>query len=290
MGARSWRTVGALGGLLGLVGVVAVAAAGRSPGGGRSGPSAHPPTLVADYLLSTMVLVMILGVGLFVYVQLVFRTQSPTGAVKRRRGYRSFIVLAVSLIVTVALARHGLPPWISRDHSHAAQPAHVVTKKAKKKTIPPAKPEPYRPQFRWLPVFVIGSLILGIGGAMTVTTLRRRREVLLDTPIALALSDVLAESLDDLRNEPDSRKAVIRAYARMERTLAAHGLPRHETEAPLEYMTRVLDAVQASSHSVRRLTHLFERARFSTHEIGAGMKEDAIAALTGLRAELEVSR
>ncbi len=76
----------------------------------------------------------------------------------------------------------------------------------------------------------------------------------------------------------------------MERTLAARGLPRRETEAPLEYLGRVLDAVQASAHSVRRLTQLFQRARFSTHEIDAGMKEDAIEALSGLRAELEVAR
>jgi len=277
--------------LLGLVGVVAVAAAGRSPGGGRSGPSAHPPTLIADYLLSTMVLLMIVGVGLFVYVQLVFRTQSPPETVKRRRSYRGLIVLTLSLLATVALARHGLPPWLSRDQSRTG-PArtHVVTKKGKKTTAPAAKPEPYRPQFRWLPTLVGGSLLLGIGGAMAVSSLRRRRGLLLDTPIAVALSDVLGESLDDLRDEPDPRKAVIRTYARMEQTLAARGLPRRETEAPLEYLTRVLDAVQASSHSIRRLTQLFERARFSTHEIGPGMKEDAIAALSGLRAELEVSR
>jgi hypothetical protein len=37
---------------------------------------------------------------------------------------------------------------------------------------------------------------------------------------------------------------------------------------------------------VRRLTRLFARARYSPHEIDLQMKEDAIDALTGLRAEL----
>jgi hypothetical protein len=41
---------------------------------------------------------------------------------------------------------------------------------------------------------------------------------------------------------------------------------------------------------VRKLTQLFQRARFSTHEIDTGMKEDAIEALSGLQAELEVGR
>ena len=38
---------------------------------------------------------------------------------------------------------------------------------------------------------------------------------------------------------------------------------------------------------MRRLTDLFSRAKFSPHEIDAGMKDDAIDALAGLRAELE---
>ncbi len=161
------------------------------------------------------------------------------------------------------------------------------TKKERKQTTPA---ERYQPQFRWVPVFVVGGLILGIAGAMTVFAVRRKREELRNAPVALVLSEVLAETLDDLRSEVDPRRAVIQAYARMERTLAARGLPRQESEAPGEYLARVLGAVQASAHSVRRLTLLFQRARFSTHEIDSGMKEDAIEALSGLRAELEVAR
>ena len=55
---------------------------------------------------------------------------------------------------------------------------------------------------------------------------------------------MLTETLDDLRSEPDPRKAVIGAYAKMERTLAARGLPRHESEAPEEYLARILDVVE----------------------------------------------
>ena len=48
-----------------------------------------------------------------------------------------------------------------------------------------------------------------------------------------AVSAAVDESLDDLRAEPDPRRAVIAAYARLERVLAAHGLPRFAAEAPL---------------------------------------------------------
>jgi hypothetical protein len=102
-----------------------------------------------------------------------------------------------------------------------------------------------------------------------------------------ALDEVLADSLDDLRADPDPRSAVIRAYARMERTFAAYGVPRDEAEAPLEYMARALDRLSVSAFSVRRLTQLFSRAKFSPHEVDAAMKDEAIEALVGLRAELE---
>jgi hypothetical protein len=136
-------------------------------------------------------------------------------------------------------------------------------------------------------VFVVGGLVLGLGGAMVALSVRRQKELLAATPIRETLAEVLDETLDDLRNEPDPRKAVIGAYAKMERTLAARGVPRSESEAPEEYLARILDVVGASGHSVRRLTRLFARARYSPHEIDQQMKEDAIDALTGLRAELQ---
>ena len=92
--------------------------------------------------------------------------------------------------------------------------------------------------------------------------------------------------MEDLRAERDARRAVIRAYARMERLFGAYGVPRHPSEAPLEYLARLLGSLDVSAFSVQRLTHLFERAKFSTHEIDYGMKDEAIEALAGLRGEL----
>src|SRR5438552_2722049 len=54
MTARSWRTVAAIGGLLALVRIVAASAAARAPGGGESRPTAHVPSIVADYLATTV--------------------------------------------------------------------------------------------------------------------------------------------------------------------------------------------------------------------------------------------
>ena len=111
-----------------------------------------------------------------------------------------------------------------------------------------------------------------------------------EAALAAALDAVLADTLEDLYAEKDPRTAVISAYARMEETFAAYRVPREEAETPLEYLARVLDRLQVSGWAVRRLTLLFERAKFSSHDVDATMKEDAIDTLASLRAELEAEQ
>ena len=104
-----------------------------------------------------------------------------------------------------------------------------------------------------------------------------------------SLAAALDESLDDLRTDPDLRRAIIAAYARMETALAAAGIPRHPAEAPLEYVERALLSLDTSAEAVRRLTDLFEWARFSHHEPEPSMRDDAVDALVAVRDELRAS-
>src|SRR5512132_2972397 len=120
-------------------------------------------------------------------------------------------------------------------------------------------------------------------GVVPLVVRRRRRPP--RTP-AERLVELLDDTLEDLEGEPDPRRAVIAAWARMERGLAAAGLPRHPAEAPFEYATRVLEAALARPSSVHRLTGLFERAKFSRHPVGQADREEAIAALRTVRREL----
>ena len=75
-------------------------------------------------------------------------------------------------------------------------------------------------------------------------------------------------------------------YARMERALAAHGLPRQRSEAPAEYLERALEELSASASSASRLTRLFEWARFSDHPVEPGMKDGGDPGARGRRDEL----
>jgi Domain of unknown function (DUF4129) len=282
-GLRSWRSVLAIGGLMAFLALVAVAAAGHAPSSGASQPSAPAPRLLQDYIATLAILIMPIGALLILWAMVMSRVYKEVPLKSKEiplHGIpRPFIQVAI-LIALIALGlRFG--PFFDNEDKGSAGSAATKEEKAKK-----TEPAQYEPQFQWLPMFVVGSLVVGIGGAMVLMSVRRQRELLAATPIRETLAEVLTETLDDLRREPDPRKAVIGAYAKMERTLAARGLPRHESEAPEEYLARILDVVSASGHSVRRLTRLFARARFSPHEIDLQMKEEAIEALTGLRAEL----
>ena len=153
------------------------------------------------------------------------------------------------------------------------------------------EPRSYDPEFTLWPVLIVAGLAVGAGVALLAAARARRRARPGDgeATLAEAIGDVLDETLDDLRAERDARRAVIRAYARLERTLAAYGFPRRPAEAPHEYLERMLTDLAVSSRAIARLTTLYERAKFSQHEVAAAMKEDAIDALETVRDELRAA-
>ena len=76
---------------------------------------------------------------------------------------------------------------------------------------------------------------------------------------------------------------MIAAYARMERALAAYGLPRSPAEAPDEYLQRIFADLDVSRRATSRLTALFSWAKFSGHDVAPEMKQEAIEALEAVR-------
>jgi hypothetical protein len=124
--------------------------------------------------------------------------------------------------------------------------------------------------------------VLLAGAGLAALTIRRRRGLRASENEQEALLGALDESLDDLRRERDIRRAIIACYARMERALDRSGAPRRPQETPVEYLGRVLERIAAEPG--RRLTELFERAKFSLEQMGERDKNQAIAALEALRA------
>jgi hypothetical protein len=86
--------------------------------------------------------------------------------------------------------------------------------------------------------------------------------------------------------EPDSRRAVIAAYARMERWLNYAGYGRQLWEAPFEHLDRVVVGLGATAAVGATLAGLYERAKFDNRPCGPDMKAQALQALADLRADL----
>ena len=140
----------------------------------------------------------------------------------------------------------------------------------------------------WLTALVVVG-VLGLVGWRLWRTFglraRGRREALADQ-----LNEAVEQSIDDLESDSDARRAVIAAYARMMGALAGGGLPRQPPETALEYLGRVLATLEVPEGAVRRLTELFQFAKFSPHEVDTAMKADAIAALREIRSGLQGPR
>jgi hypothetical protein len=269
--------------LTALLAVVALASRAHHPGGGSGAAPARPPALLLEYWVGLMMVLFPIGAIIVIWALAYRRHESVlAGKTNWRRS-----LMAVGLIFLILGVR-----LIIGGHLHGA---HVRIPHAHGRNGPslPSGQTARRSDSEWLPALVLGSLTLALLVTGGYALMRRQREGeawAQEAELAAALDEVLEDTLNDLRAEADPRLAVIRTYRRMEETFAAYGVPRKEAEAPREFLERVLDRLNVSKYAVRTLTHLFARAKFSTHEIDAGMKEEAIEALVGLRAELEHGR
>ena len=127
----------------------------------------------------------------------------------------------------------------------------------------------------WLPwvLIAIAALWLTVRLARELPRVGRprwRRRVVPDEPDVPGGDEALAAvgaALAPLREPTDPRAAVIEAYVRMERVLAERELGRRASEAPREYLRRVLSRWGAPEDSLTTLTELFEQARFSRRPV-----------------------
>jgi hypothetical protein len=260
-----------------VLALVAVAVASRAHTATRSGSTpVLNGQLLVEYVLLLIVAMAVVLVPVGIYLKITGR-QYPKRPLPARGKWGKRLIIVVTVLCLILLARL---EW--KLHHQSQSHASKVTGR----NGPSSHPHQANAPFEWTPVFVVGGLMLVLLVAGAVILRQKGEEEGQPEDIAEELAEALDRTIADLEADPDPRKAVIAAYAQMERALARVGLPRRTSEAPREYLGRVLPEVGAGSRSVERLTALFERARFSPHEIDEAMKAEAISALAGLRDEL----
>jgi uncharacterized protein DUF4129 len=268
--------------LTALLAAVAVASRAHRPGGGPGGGTSHAPRLVFEYTASALFVLMPIGILIVLWVASLGRRQKLLEGGGERRQLQTLLLVGFVGLPLLLVGRHYIH-WHSPPQQSNGKPGLTQRGEGKDRNSGEA-------QFKWLPAVAMGTFLVGgAGGAAALILWKRRRgaDWEREAELTAALDEVLADTLDDLRAERDPRRAVIGAYARLERTFAAHDVARDPSETPREYVDRALDRLGVSAFAVRRLTQLYERAKFSPHEIDAAMKDEAIDALAGLRAELE---
>ncbi len=284
--ARAAVLGGAVALLLLVVGIASRDRDGTDGGDGRTGAI---PIAVLDYAVTLVLLFLLVGAGVIVWA-LTARGGGDLSPVRRWRA-REMLVLAAAcalLLVAAQGMRRPQPPPPDEHVFGSEQQAETLPQPPQAQAQP--APEERGVRFKWEVFAAAGALGVGIVGVYLV---RRRRAPAhppqRDVTVADELTSAVSDAIDDLEQERDARRAVIAAYARMEATLGEHGFPRRPSEAPLEYLSRVLLALRVRAAAVLDLTDLFERAKFSRHTIDAEMKREAIAALVAVRDDLRAA-
>jgi hypothetical protein len=275
------RAVGAALVVLALVAMVAVAATGSTSSG--SDRSTTPADSVLDTVFSLVLVLFVVGFVFVVFALVRWREHEWT-APKRRNDIRALVGFVVVAFALALLLR-------DRDWRLPFSGGGTPLDRGEGSLPPPALQAGDDPGYdfdvAWLPVGVVIALA-AIGVAAFVLSARRKRSSRVASALAADLATALDLTVDDLRAEADPRRAVIAAYARLERVLAAHGEPRRPADTPEEHLSRVLAHLAVDRRAIRRLEDLFLRAKFSQHAVDAEMKEQAIAALVDVRDDLRV--
>lgn len=268
-------------GLLLLLSIVAFASRSGITHRGGSAPSEK----YTSYALTVFVILFVLMIPIAVYAfmnRLRDQAESRRNKSLKARIYASALRWsALALIVFVAFYLHN-------RHPHLLQSINPFRQASTK--LPHGHDQNHpasNPKFQWSVLWIALGLLAGIGGygyyRWKTSKQAFQPRVGAELTVTEDLAATIGDAIDDLEAEPDARRAVIAAYARMEWVLGRNGFQRVASETPIEYLRRVLLGLTSRGDAVTRLTDLFQQAKFSKSEVSGTMKQDAIGALRQIR-------
>jgi len=281
---RTLKAAGLAAGLVALLVLVAMAARGSHPGTSGHVATRPVPNSVQDGFITLLAVVYVV---LIVAIVIAFFKYKDRWSDPGSNWLKNFVLVLVLMAIATGVGYYAIQHGGLRKQAQKVQ--RQQTRTGANQNRPrhlPATPA-RTAHFEWPLVLGIGGLVLLGGVWMYVRGRRRLAPLYEERGLEADMVTAIESTIDDLRGETDARRAVIAAYAVMERTLARHGLARHRSEAPLEYLANILRGLHVRESAVVSLTRLFEFAKFSGHEVDAAMKEEAIDALIAIRDDLQ---
>lgn len=165
-------------------------------------------------------------------------------------------------------------------------PHQLVIPRRKVTKFPQPHPLPVRDLLIALLIIVIIAVLIAIWYRSRIFGRR------FDAPADLGVdeADELARAVESgrvaLRDIDDARAAIIACYVAMEQSLAEAGTSRGAAETPDELLVRAVAADLVPRGPATLLTGLFYEARYSTHHMPVGKRDQAERALAGIAAGL----
>lgn len=198
-------------------------------------------------------------------------------------GHRSGVRIVAAVVLVLML----LMLFLRRLKRHDAVARQSAAVKPTTHAPPPSAVS-MRPT--WGLGLGIGILVIAVLVFVVVAVVARRRrpagggpERDFDADAALAVGDVVRE----VEDEPDPRRAVIRAYDGMERVFASFGMSPAPADTPAEFLSRTLGRTGLSPGPMALLTQLYVSARFDVRAVDESMRHRSIDALRRVRGEFE---
>jgi hypothetical protein len=140
----------------------------------------------------------------------------------------------------------------------------------------------------WVAILITAGVIVAVALLLAWQLRPLRYGSRLAGPPASAIGEVLDDAVDDVLAEEDPRRAVIAAWARMERVLASRGHARRPAEAPLEYARRAFMELGLAGIALEGFAGLYEWARFSVNLVTPGMRDEALETLMAVRERVRI--
>jgi hypothetical protein len=229
-------------------GVVGAVAGGVHSHVGHASTIPRLSTLLGEIAVATTVSVLTAGAVLFMIIRPRRRfmegatADKPPGSLKERILIQlAMAALVAAPLTVVALLLHDrVHPVVTRTGVSPVLGRQVPIK-------PGATTGPHI-QWTFFLALAVGAIVI----LVFVAVHRVRREVAAEAQLEDALEPVVAAGVEALESERDPRRAVIKAYLAMERTLGEEGMPRKPTETPFEYLRRARGTSAAREQRRRR--------------------------------------
>jgi Domain of unknown function (DUF4129) len=191
------------------------------------------------------------------------------------------VLLALAIFCVAALPLLSRPSAPSQTLTFAAHPpAPVGTPRAEGRRSSPSV------NLGWLLLPIAVAFTILTPAAVLIRRRRRRRDEAVQAEEPGALGRAVRASIAALESERDPRRAILRAFARMEQAFRDVEIERARDETASEFLGRTMRLLPVSAGAAAALTERFEEVRYSTHRVTEANRAQALASLQQVEREL----